>query len=69
MARLRQWSDRRTIPIMLLIVWPLLVAVLGALIYAFAARSDLKEVGRLLCFSGIFWTVYLLTGSQFRIGR
>lgn len=54
---------------MLLIVWPLLVAVLGALIYAFAARSDLKEVGRLLCFSGIFWTVYLLTGSQFRIGR
>lgn len=69
MWRLRLLSDRRTIGLMLLIVWPLLVAVLGALIYAFAARPDLKEIGRLMCFSGIFWTVYLLTGSQFRIGR
>lgn len=54
---------------LVVILWPVLVAVVGALIYAFAARPDLKEIGRLLCFAGIFWTVYLLTGTEFRIGR
>jgi Na+/phosphate symporter len=54
---------------LLIIIWPLLVAAIGALIFAYAKSGALKEIGRLLFFVGAFWTVYLLTGREFRIGH
>jgi hypothetical protein len=53
---------------MITIIWPLLIAVAGALVYAFAANPKLAEIGRILFFCGVLWTVYMLTGSTFAIG-
>ena len=56
---------------MVTIIWPLLVALAGALIYAFAIDRNpkLAEIGRILFFCGTFWTVYLLAGSTFALAR
>jgi hypothetical protein len=54
---------------MLTIIWPALIAVLGALLYLLAAKPKYAELGRCLFLVGAFWTTYLLTGSHFQIGR
>lgn len=54
---------------MLVIVWPLLIAVLGFLLNAFAANVNVKHVGDIMLCCGVFWCVYLLTGSIFQIGH
>lgn len=54
---------------MLTIIWPLLVVVAGALLYALAANPKLAELGRIMFFCGLLWTVYLLAGSSFAVGR
>ena len=54
---------------MLSIIWPLLIAVAGALLYALAANPKLAELGRIMFFCGLLWTVYLLTGAIFTVGR
>lgn len=46
------------------ILYPLFIAIIGALIYAFASAKP-AELGRILFFVGAFWTVWLLTGKQF----
>ena len=40
------------------VLWPLLVLVLGALLYALAANPKLSEMGRIAYFVGLLWTVY-----------
>jgi hypothetical protein len=54
---------------MIMILWPLLVAVLGLLVY-FAAKTNAKvaEAGRILFACGTLWTVYVLLGRAFRLG-
>ena len=52
---------------MLQIIWPLLIAVMGALLYAISASQKLAELGRIMFFCGLLWTVYLLAGATFRI--
>jgi hypothetical protein len=37
---------------------PLLVAVVGALVYALAANPKLQEMGRIAYFVGLLWLVY-----------
>jgi threonine/homoserine efflux transporter RhtA len=54
---------------MLTIVWPLAVAVIGFLLYMFAANKKLQDVGLVMFGCGMLWTVYLLTGSSFAIGE
>ena len=51
---------------MLLIIWPLLIAVIGALAYAFAANPKAAELGRLVFFCGFFFTVAVLAGKAFK---
>ena len=46
---------------------PLLAAVVGALIYAFAVNPKLSEIGRLLLFTGLFWCVYALLRVEVRV--
>lgn len=52
---------------MIVIIWPLLVMVIGALAYGFAANPKAAELGRIAFFCGLFWVVWLLTGSSFRL--
>lgn len=44
------------------ILYPALVALVGALVYAFV-KNDARELGRLAFFAGLFWVVYLLSGK------
>jgi Na+/phosphate symporter len=52
-----------------LILWPLLVALAGLVLYRFAKDARVSEVGRILFFVGAFWLTYLLAGSTLHLGR
>ena len=41
------------------IVFPLLVAVAGALLYALPANATLRDMGRIAFAVGLLWTVYI----------
>lgn len=47
---------------------PFVVAVIGALIYAFASNAKLAEIGRILFSVGALWCVYVVLGVHVRIG-
>ncbi len=49
---------------MLIIVVPLLVALIGALVYALAANGKVSELGRIAYFVGLLWTVYQVLGVK-----
>jgi Na+/phosphate symporter len=53
---------------MLTIILPLLVAVVGALMYALAANAKLAELGRILFFVGAFFCVWVASGKVLAIG-
>lgn len=57
---------------MLLIIWPLLIAVLGLVLWLInnpPANPKVGELGRILFQIGAFWTTYLLCGSAFSLGN
>jgi hypothetical protein len=52
----------------MIVAWaPLLIAILGLLIYGYAGKEKAVEVGRLLFFCGVFWLVYKLAGKTIQI--
>jgi hypothetical protein len=51
-------TERAYTPPMATLVFPLLVAVVGALVYAFAS-SKVSELGRISFFVGLLWLVYV----------
>lgn len=53
---------------MTLPLWPLLVAVVGLLVYILASHAKTTELGRIAFFVGLFWTVYTLAGKLIHIG-
>lgn len=48
------------------ILLPLLVAVAGALVYAFATNPKLVQIGLVLFQVGALWTVYVLSRVEVR---
>lgn len=48
---------------MLTIGLPALIALVGALLYGFAANGKAAEIGRILFFVGALWAVYALAGA------
>lgn len=50
----------------MIIVLPLLVAVVGLLMYALSVNPKLQEVGRIMFFCGTL--AFLFTGSQYVAG-
>lgn len=53
---------------MLIAIWPLVVAFIGALVYALAANGKASEMGRLMFFGGLFWLVYGLASKTLHLG-
>lgn len=53
---------------MLIAVWPLVIAVVGALVYALSSNPKAAELGRLIFFCGFFWLVYTLAKSVLTVG-
>jgi Na+/phosphate symporter len=54
----------------MLIAWlPVLAAVVGLLLYLLATNGKVAELGRLLLFVGLFFTVWGLAGEALRFGH
>lgn len=53
---------------MMIAVWPLVIAVVGALVYALASNSKASEMGRIAFFVGLLWLVYSLVGHTLKLG-
>jgi hypothetical protein len=53
---------------MLIAIIPLLVAIAGALIYAFAANPKAAEIGRILFFCGVFFVTMVVARETIRLG-
>lgn len=45
------------------IIWPLLAAIVGAVVYLVTSEK-VSEIGRLTFFCGAFWVVELMKGSH-----
>jgi Na+/phosphate symporter len=41
------------------------IAVVGALIYAFAANKKAEELGKIIFFCGFFWFSYRISNGHF----
>jgi len=52
---------------MLVAYLPLLVAIIGLLVYVLASNAKAVEIGRLLFFAGILVTVLTLQGHTVRL--
>ena len=54
----------------MIVAWaPLLVAIIGLLLWALAANPKVAEAGKISLFAvGMLWFVYGLTGKTIRIG-
>jgi hypothetical protein len=50
------------------ILWPLLIAIIGFVIYLVSTNPKVAEAGRVLLFVGAFWTVAILAGSSASFG-
>jgi len=53
---------------MLIAIWPLLVAIVGTLIYALASNAKLVEIGRALMWCGILVTMFVAAHQTVKIG-
>ena len=62
MARRAHWAS------MLIILIPLLVCVVGVLIYALSGNPKLVEIGRVMFFVGLLWTVDRVAGAVVELG-
>lgn len=53
----------------MIIAWaPLLLAIVGLLLWALASNPKVAEAGKILFFCGVFWFVYGLAGKTIRVG-
>lgn len=53
---------------MLIVIWPLLVALVGAFLYFSVSNPKWQKIGVILFAVGVYWTVGMLTGQHFTIG-
>jgi len=49
------------------VAFPLLFAVVGALVYGYSKNSKLVELGRIVFFCGVLWLAYKLAGVVFHV--
>ncbi len=53
---------------MLIAIWPLIIALVGILMYFIASNPKVVEVGRLTYFAGLLGTVFTLLRHTLRLG-
>lgn len=49
------------------IIWPLLIAVLGLLMWVVSANPKVSEAGRILFFCGVFWVTAILSNQKLTV--
>ncbi len=52
---------------MLIAYLPMIIALLGLLLYVLASNGKVAEIGRILFFVGMLWTVSTLTGKTVKL--
>lgn len=52
---------------MIITLVPLLVAIIGLLMYVLASNAKLVEIGRILLFVGLLWLVYATAGKTIKL--
>ncbi len=60
-----RWSD--TMTDMLITVLPLLVAIVGLLLYVLASNSKVAEIGRAMLWTGLLVTLWFAAGKPVRL--
>lgn len=50
-----------------IILYPLVVAILGLLVYLLAANPKAQEIGRIMFFCGLFWLVAMFSGRTLHL--
>jgi Na+/phosphate symporter len=53
---------------MMIAIWPLVVLIVGLLIYFVSSNAKPQEVGRAMIWVGLFWVLFTLVGKSLRIG-
>lgn len=53
---------------MLIAIWPLVIAIVGILMYALCSNPKLQEIGRIMFFCGFFFLTSVLSHSTLRLG-
>jgi hypothetical protein len=53
---------------MTIAIWPLIVAVVGALLYALSSNGKVARIGEIMLFVGLLWMVYALGGKVLHLG-
>lgn len=52
----------------IIVIWPLLAAFLGLVLYLVASKPEVKRVGEILLFAGILVTLFVVATHVVRIG-
>jgi hypothetical protein len=45
-------------------ILPVIVCVVGALVWALSSNGKVQEMGRIAFFCGLFWLVHMFSGRQ-----
>ena len=53
---------------MIIAIWPLLIAIIGLLLWLLVQSPKVQQVGWFLFQAGTFWTVYTLVGHTMKVG-
>ncbi len=53
---------------MIIAIYPLLIAIVGVLVWALASNGTVKEIGKWCFIIGLFWTVSTLAHKTVKIG-
>lgn len=53
---------------MLIAVWPVLILIIGLVLWFASSNGKVSEAGKLMFFAGLFWLTYSLTGKTVRFG-
>lgn len=49
---------------MLITIWPLLIALIGLVVFALSSNAKVSEIGKWMFIVGLFWVVFALTGKS-----
>jgi len=52
---------------MMIAIWPLILAIAGALMYALSSNGKVIELGRIIFFCGMFFVTAALAGTSLRL--
>lgn len=62
-----KWTRWRYLVYMLIAIVPLVVLILGALVFGLASNPKVSEMGRIAFFCGLFATVWVMSGRTVRL--